>query len=280
MQIKEMLNRKSLYINRYMKIAVIGGGNMGGATAAGAIKAGVVKAEDVVISHLEPKCHPLFEGFLDDIKIEDDNAKCVEGADVVIVAVKPWMMEQILGEIAPALNRKSQALVSIAAGITFEQLEKMLNFEELGEMGIYRIIPNTAIAISQSVSFICRNKTSEAEDREILTIFDAVGKSFLVDESQMTPLTSLSSCGIAFAYKYIDASIEGGVEVGIEESLARDIVLQTVRGALMMLETNGTMPQPEIDKVTTKGGITLKGLEAMAEAGFTEAVKSGVIKSR
>ncbi len=263
-----------------MKIAVIGGGNMGGATAAGAIKAGVVNGSDVTISHLEPKCHPLFEGFLDQIKIEDDNAKCVEGADIVIVAVKPWMMEQILGEIAPALDRKSQTLVSIAAGITFEQLATMLDVAKYGEMGLYRIIPNTAIAISQSVSFICRHNTTEAQDSALLTIFDAVGRSFMVDESQMTPLTSLSSCGIAFAYKYIDASIEGGVEMGIEESLARDIVLQTVRGALMMLEINGTMPQPEIDKVTTKGGITFKGLDAMREAGFTQAVISGLKSSR
>ncbi|MFI3269441.1 MAG: pyrroline-5-carboxylate reductase [Rikenellaceae bacterium] len=263
-----------------MKIAVIGGGNMGGATAAGAIRAGVVKAEDVTVSHLEPKCHPLFEGFLEQIKIEDDNAKCVEGADIVIVAVKPWMMEQVLGEISPALDRAKQTLVSIAAGITFEQLGVMLNTEAAGDMGLYRIIPNTAIAISQSVSFICRHNTTEAQDAALLTVFDAVGKSFMVDEAQMTPLTSLSSCGIAFAYKYIDASIEGGVEMGIEEQLARDIVLQTVRGALMMLETNGTMPQPEIDKVTTKGGITFKGLDAMAEAGFTEAVKSGLFKSR
>ncbi len=253
---------------------------MGGATAAGAIKAGVVKAEDVVISHLEPKCHDLFEGFLDRVKIEDDNAKCVEGADLVIVAVKPWMMEEVLGEISPALNRDKQALVSIAAGVTFEQLEAMLDFAGKGDMGLYRIIPNTAIAISQSVSFICRHKTSAEEDAKLLSIFDAVGRSFLVEESQMTPLTSLSSCGIAFAYKYIDASIAGGVEMGIEESVARDIVLQTVRGALMMLESNGTMPQPEIDKVTTKGGITQKGLDAMQEAKFVEAVVAGLWASR
>lgn len=263
-----------------MKIAVIGGGNMGGATAAGAIRAGVVEASNVVISHLEPKCHELFEGFLDQVQIEDDNAKCVEGADLIIVAVKPWMMEEVLGEISPVLDREKQALVSIAAGITFDQLETMLDSATKGDIGLYRIIPNTAIAISQSVSFICRHKTNDAEDKRVLTIFDAVGRSFLVDESQMTPLTSLSSCGIAFAYKYIDSSIKGGVEMGIEESVARDIVLQTVRGALMMLETNGTMPQPEIDKVTTKGGITQKGLDAMAEAKFVEAVISGLKSSR
>ncbi len=253
---------------------------MGGATAAGAVKAGVVAAKDVVISHLEPKCHELFEGFLEQIKIEDDNALSVEGADIVIVAVKPWMMEEVLGEISPALDRTKQALVSIAAGVTFEQLETMLNTKELGDMGLYRIIPNTAIAISQSVNFICRHNTSAEQDKQLLSIFDAVGRSFLIEESQMTPLTSLSSCGIAFAYKYIDASIQGGVEIGIEESVARDVVLQTVRGALMMLETNGTMPQPEIDKVTTKGGITQKGLDAMAEAKFTEAVIAGLKMSR
>ncbi len=263
-----------------MKITVIGGGNMGGAIAAGAIKAGVVKASDVTISHLEPKCEPLFEGFLGDVVINDDNAASIAGADLVVVAVKPWLMEEVLGEIAPALDRKAQSVVSIAAGVTFEQLETMLNTAQDGDVALYRVIPNTAIAISQSVSFVCRHKTTKEQDAQLLEIFDAVGRSFLVEESQMTPLTSLSSCGIAFAYKYIDASIEGGVELGVEEQMARDIVLQTVRGALMMLETNGTMPQPEIDKVTTKGGITEKGLKAMAEAEFTEAVKEGLRKSR
>ncbi len=253
---------------------------MGGAIAAGAIRAGVVEAGNVTVSHLEPKCHPLFEGFLDDIKIEDNNAQSIEGADMIVVAVKPWMMEEVLGEISPKLDRERQLILSIAAGITFEQLEQMLSTESLGKVGLYRIIPNTAIAISQSVSFICHHKTTSQQDAMVKSLFDSVGRSFMVEESQMTPLTSLSSCGIAFAYKYIDASIEGGVEMGVEESMARDIVLLTVRGALMMLETNGTMPQPEIDKVTTKGGITEKGLKAMAEASFTDAVKSGLKASR
>ncbi|MFR9651098.1 MAG: pyrroline-5-carboxylate reductase [Rikenellaceae bacterium] len=263
-----------------MKIAVIGGGNMGGAVAAGAIRAGVVAAQDVVVSHLEPKCEPLFEGFRDQITIEDDNAKAVEGANLVVVAVKPWMMEQIMGEIAPALDRSRQAVVSIAAGVTFDQLEVIASNDKFGALGLYRIIPNTAIAIAQSVNFISKRGTSAEHDEAVLTIFSALGRCFEVEESMMTPMTSLSSCGIAFAYKYIDASIEGGVEVGIDRNVARDVVLQTVRGALMMLEGNGTMPQEEIDKVTTKGGITLKGLEAMARNGFSEAVISGVKESK
>ncbi len=267
-------------IEQIMKIAVIGGGNMGGAMAAGAIRAGVVKGCDVTISHLEPKCEPLFEGFRDEIVIEDDNAKCIVGADVIVVAVKPWMVEQILGEISSTIVRDKQILVSIAAGVTFETLAQLLSFDTMGKMGLYRVIPNTAIAIAQSVNFICKDNTTQEQDDMLLTIFNAVGRSFVVDESQMTPLTSLSSCGIAFAYKYIDASISGGVDLGIEESLARDIVLQTVKGAVMMIESNGTMPQEEIDKVTTKGGITIKGLDAMVESGFIESVHSGLKSSR
>ncbi len=253
---------------------------MGGAIAAGAIKAGIVAAGDVVISHLDPKCHDLFGEYLSQIVIENDNAKAVEGADLVVVAVKPWLMSEVLGDICPAVDRKKQALVSIAAGVDFEALSQMMKCEEAGEMGMYRIIPNTAIAIAQSTSFICKHNTTSTQDEQLLSIFDSLGASFVIEENQMTPLTSLSSCGIAFAYKYMDASIEGGVEVGIDQDLARRVVLQTVRGALMMLETNGTMPQPEIDKVTTKGGITFKGLDAMARNGFTEAVISGIKESR
>ena len=178
------------------------------------------------------------------------------------------------------LDRQKQALVSIAAGVKFEQMEQMLDSAQMGGIGMYRIIPNTAIAIAQSVNFISKSGTTTTQDEAVLSIFESLGKCFVVEESMMSPYTSLSSCGIAFAYKYIDASIEGGVEDGIDRDIARDVVLQTVRGALMMLETNGSMPQEEIDKVTTKGGITLKGLEAMARDGFSEAVKSGVRESK
>ena len=96
----------------------------------------------------------------------------------------------------------------------------------------------------------------------------------------MTAGTSLASCGIAFALKYIDASIRGGVELGFSEAESREVVMQTMRGALALLERNGTMPQQEIDKVTTPGGITLKGLEAMARDGFEGAVRAGLLESR
>lgn len=249
---------------------------MGGAVAMGAIAKGIVAAENVTISHMDPKMEPFFVEWMDKITIEDDNATSVGDSDLVVVAVKPWLMEEVLGEIAPKLNRQKQALVSIAAGITFEQLNQYLSSDKLGAMALYRVIPNTAIAIGESVTLVCKDNTTSVQDSLLLTLLDALGKTFVIGEDMMTPLTSLSSCGIAFAYKYIDASMEGGVEVGIEQQMALEVVLQTVRGAVKMLENNKTLPQTEIDKVTTKGGITIKGLDAMVAANFVDAVKDGV----
>ena len=107
-----------------------------------------------------------------------------------------------------------------------------------------------------------------------------LGRTFVVTEEMMTAGTSLASCGIAFALKYIDASIRGGVELGFSAAESREVVMQTMRGALALLECNDTMPQQEIDKVTTPGGITLKGLEAMTRDGFEGAVRAGLLESR
>lgn len=263
-----------------MRITIIGGGNLGAAIASGAIKASVVKAKNVTISHLEPKCHQLFDGFLDKINIEDDNAKSIANSDFIIVAVKPWIMGVVLEEISSTIDRSRQAVVSIAAGIKFSELETMLNVADLGAVGLYRVSSNTAIAISQSVNVICKHNTSEDQDKELNSIFKSLGDSMMVKEEMLPALISLSSCGIAFAYKYVDAAIDGAVELGVDREVARDVVLQTIKGAIMMLESNNTPPQEEIDKVTTKGGITIKGLEAMESSGFSEAVKDGLRYSR
>lgn len=265
---------------RSMKITVIGGGNMGGAIALGALKHSVVGSDVVTISHLAKKVEPFFTEFNQKIRIENNNAKAVADADMIVVAVKPWLMEQVLGEISDVIDRSRQVVVSIAAGLTFAQLSEFLHCKEKGGIALYRVIPNTAIAIGQSVTLVCRHRTTEQQDAMLFSLFDVLGKTFLIDESEMVPLTSLSSCGIAFIYKYIDASIKGAVEMGLDESVARDVVLQTVRGSVMMLEQNGTMPQTEIDKVTTPGGITLKGLEAMEQSGFSAAVINGLKASR
>ncbi len=253
---------------------------MGGAIAYGAISQGVVTPHDVAISHLSSKMEHLFAPCRDKIVTNNRNSEVIAGADLIIIAVKPWLVEEVLSEITPIINRGTQALISVVAGLSFERLSAMLDFDRLGAMPLYRVIPNTAIAIGEGVSIISRCGTSEELDRSVVELFEALGSTFVVDEPLMAPLTSLSSCGIAFALRYIGASMQGGIEVGIDPDMSLEVVLKTVKGAVAMLERNASQPQTEIDKVTTKGGITLKGLEAMERNGFSQATISGVKESR
>ena len=260
-----------------MKITVIGGGNMGGAVARGAVSKGVVKATDVTIADPSKQVQQLFKEFNPQINISDDNASAVEGADVIVVAVKPWLVAEVLEQIAHKIDAKRQILISIAAGITFSELKSYLT---AGVPALFRVIPNTAISLAQSATFVCSEGASAEQCALVENLFGALGRTFVVEEEQMTAVTALASCGIAYIFKYIDASTQGGVEMGIDREMAQRIVMQTVRGALAMLETNGSTPQMEIDKVTTPGGITLKGLEKMAECGFSESLIEGLKASK
>ena len=263
-----------------MKIGVIGGGNMGGAVASGAIAAGVVAAADVAVSHARPLLVENLEKIGVTVRLTRDNREVVHGADIVIVAVKPWLMEGVLAEIAPVLDRQRQAVASVAAGISFEQLAAYLECDQRGAVGLYRIIPNTAISLGQSMTFIARHGTTLQQDEAVMQLFGALGEAMEVNEAQMPAVTALASCGIAYAFKYVDAAMTGGERLGLPREESLRIVLRTVRGALAMLEANGTLPQVEIDKVTTPGGITLKGLEAMERNGFSQAVIEGLLASK
>lgn len=110
----------------------------------------------------------------------------------------------------------------------------------------------------------------------ILKIFSELGKAELIDEKLFPAITSLTSCGIAFAFRYIRAAMEGGVEMGLKPDKAKEAIIQTLRGAANLLEANNSHPEVEIDKVTTAGGTTIKGLNEMENAGFTSAVIRGL----
>ncbi len=263
-----------------MKLAVIGGGNMGGAIAYGAIAQGVVEAQEVAISHLSEKMKPLFGEYQKLVKLENCNAQTIAQADFIVIAVKPWLVEEVLAEISESIDRERQSIISVVAGVSFEKLSKLLSCDSRGSLPLYRVIPNTAISIGEGVSIISSYGSCTQRDELVVSLFDALGSTFVVDESLMAPLTSLSSCGIAFALRFLDASMRGGVEVGLDESLSLEVTLKTMQGAVAMLQRNGSEPQTEIDKVTTKGGITLKGLEAMEREGFSQAVKCAIKESR
>ena len=260
-----------------MKLTIIGAGNMGGAIAKGLSKGQLIQAKDITCTARTLQTLEALRKFNGDFQLLQDNRAAVKEADVVVLAVKPWKMEAVISEIRPSLALNRQLIISIAAGIDFKTLEQLLTDNSGSPVSnLFRVIPNTAIEVKSSMTFVAAHQASAASTETVLNLFNELGKTLLVEESAMTACTALASCGIAFALRYIRASMEGGIELGIPASQARDIVSQTVIGAAQLVLEKQSHPETEIDKVTTPGGITIKGLNEMEHAGFTSAVIRGL----
>lgn len=255
-----------------LKIAIIGAGNMGGAIARGLSKGTLIQAKNIYVSDVSRANLDAIKIAVPDISVSDSNVDAVKVADMVILAVKPWLVDVIAKEIEHKIDYKKQIIVSIAAGVDFEKLAELFDTDAT----LFRVIPNTAIDVLQSVSTIASFHADKEQEELILSIFGELGKAFLVPETQLNAFMSLSSCGIAYAFRYIRAATEGGVEMGIYPNVAKEVVIQTLRGAIDLLEANDSHPEVEIDKVTTPGGITIKGLNEMEANGFTNAVIKGL----
>lgn len=261
-------------INTNLKIAVIGGGNMGAAIAAGIVSKGIAYADRVTVSHLKAGL-ALPAG----VRTTRNNVEAIEGADLVVVAVKPWLLQSVLGELAPHIDARHSAVVSVVAGVDFATIGEWLAGAK-GLPALFRVIPNTAVSVARSVTFVAHSGASDAQLELVNQIFGALGVVYNIAEEQMQAATALASCGIAYALRYIDAASRAGASVGIEPKMALDVVIETVQGALEVLRHSGASPQSEIDRVTTPGGITLRGLEAMERGGFSAAVAEGIKASK
>lgn len=259
-----------------MKIAIIGAGNMGGAIARGLALSNM--DIDIALADLDQNKLDEIKAEYSAIEISTNSSEVVCNADVVLLAVKPWLVEPVIKGVLPTLDLSKQIILSIAAGVEISVLTQWLGD---ANAVVFRAIPNTAISILQSMTFVSHNSNaSKQQIDDVKTIFNALGKAAIIEERLMGAATSLCSCGIAFAMRYVRAATEGGVELGIYPDEAKQYVLQTLRGAVELLEATGNNPEVEIDKVTTPGGITIKGLNAMEAHGFTNAVIEGLKASK
>jgi len=254
-----------------MKIAIIGGGNMGAAIACGLSTGTNFEATDIHVIDTNRLSVERIKKFDNDIQAVVNDYEALSVADIVVIALKPWLVEEVLTTHRNKLKSK-QIVISIAAGVSLSQLEEWLPLNT----PLFRVMPNTAIAVKQSMTFISSLNASKEQENLVLKIFDELGQSEMIKENLIPAVTALSSCGIAFAMRYIRAAMEGGVEMGIYPDQSKNFVLQTLRGAIELLEKNGSHPEVEIDKVTTAGGVTIKGLNEMEHAGFTSAVIKGL----
>lgn len=266
-----------------MKVTVIGVGNIGGAIARGLAKGTILKASDITCTDLVQENLDKMTQSNKDFVISTTNIEAVKDANIIIIAVKPWRVESVINEIKYSLKYDKQIIVSIAAGIPFDRLNEFLDKEsnlENGTPTVFRVIPNTAIEVCSSMTFVSSCNASDEQEDLIVNLFNELGSAMLIEEQLMTAGTALASSGIAFAMRYIRASSEGGVELGFYPNQAKEIVLKTVKGAVDLLIANQSNPETEIDKVTTPGGITIKGLNEMELSGFTSSVIRGLKASK
>ena len=285
-----------------MKISFIGTGNMGSAIVKGLVKSGMCRPEDIICTAKTEATLDKLRQYNDKLCVSRDNKEAASKSDIIVLAVKPWLIGEVIDEIRPVVDLKRQIIVSVAAGISLKELTTLFvpNYERYEierlvaeaeerepvfpdnfvEPTLFRVVPNTAAEVLESFTFIASRGANEEQIAQICLLFSSIGDTMVIDEKLISAGTSLASCGIAFAMRYIRAAMEGGVELGFRPEEAARIVEHTVKGAAMLLLNNNMHPEAAIDKVTTAGGITIKGLNAMERAGFTNAVIEGLKASR
>lgn len=254
------------------KIAIIGVGNMGSAIAVGLIKSGFMQPADIIAT--DKKESSLSEMKKLGVTVSTENIEAAAIADVVLLAVKPYHIAQVIEEIKTTLNPE-KILISIVAGVGISEIGEMAG----KNLPIFRVMPNTAIALQESLTCISSKEKQGPNKQFVIEMFDKMGKTIEIGEELMAAATVLSSCGIAYALRYIRAAMQAGIEIGFSAEMAQFITAQTVKGATELILQSGNHPEREIDKVTTPMGVTITGLNEMEHKGFSSSLIQGVMAS-
>lgn len=254
-------------------LAILGTGNIGGAIARGLVASRALPAERISLTRRRPELLEPFrrEGFI----TGDRNAEALREARLVFLAVTPQQLNALLAEICPSLDPRRHILVSIVSGATIAQIR-----EKVGAgIPIVRAMPNTAIAIRESMTCLAAEHDAAGALAEVKALFDGLGKAVVIEESLMVPATALCACGVAFFLRAVRAASQGGIEIGFHADEALLMAAQTARGAASLLVHAGAHPEGEVDKVTTPQGCTISGLNQMEHNGFSSALIKGIVTS-
>jgi pyrroline-5-carboxylate reductase len=252
------------------KIAIIGGGNLGTAIAEGLLKSGFAKPAQITITRRTLSR-------LEDLKAKgvtgtDNNASAIRESEVIIVALKPFNVKEVLTELKNSFDPNKHIVISVVTGIFLTDLSSIFD----KSIPIFRAMPNTAIAIQESVTCLCSQGASVEQSSYVKELFDQLGITIPIDEKLMDAATVLGACGIAYALRFIRAATQGGIEIGFDAKTASLIAAQTVKGAAELLLKGNRHPEEEIDKVTTPKGCTIVGLNEMEHRGFSSSLIRGI----
>lgn len=252
------------------KIAIIGGGNLGAAIAEGLIKSQFVAPQQITVTRRNVTALQPLETL--GVNITSDNQQAIQSSEVIIVALKPYNVKEVLEGLRQNFDPKRHIIISVVTGIFLKDLAAIVDHG----VPIFRAMPNTAIAIQESVTCLCYQGASDVQVNYVTDLFDQLGITIAIDEKLMDAATVLGACGIAYALRFIRASTQGGIEIGFDAKTANLIAAQTVKGAAELLLKLGRHPEAEIDKVTTPKGCTIVGLNEMEHQGFSSSLIKGI----
>lgn len=250
------------------KITIIGGGNLGQAIANGLLSK---KYNPANISVTRNKTELLTNLTSQGITVTNHNLEAVKNANIIIIAVKPYKVQEVLQEIDSQITNH-KIVVSVVSDFSIEELSKNLSAKPT----IIRAMPNTAASVNESITCMASKNASKKDLETVTKIFGTLGSTLLIDEKLMDAATVLGACGIAYVLRFIRGMIQGGIEIGFDAQTATKIATQTVKGATELLIKNGNHPEAEIDKVTTPKGCTITGLNEMEHSGFSSALIKGI----
>jgi pyrroline-5-carboxylate reductase len=255
------------------EIAILGGGNLGRALAMGWTESGYCSPSAISITRRQPEKLSYFAdaGF----RVGADNIAAVQASEVIVLAVQPQQIGELIDEIRPAIDPERHRVVSVVSGVTIRQLRQ--RFES--SVPIVRAMPNTAVSIRESMTCLTGDERSGRALPEAQELFEFVGRTLIVPENMMIPATALCACGVAFFLRSVRAASQGGIEIGFHPEEALLLAAQTAKGAAALVLTQGRHPESEIDQVTTPRGCTIAGLNEMEHQGFSSAMIKGILLS-
>lgn len=252
------------------RIAVIGGGNLGTAIAEGLIKSKFIAPEKITVTRRNVEALANLNAL--GVQTTSDNAAAIQNSEIIIVAVKPYNVKEILEGLKGNFDPARHIIISVVTGVFVKDLAAIINHG----VPIFRAMPNTAIAIQESVTCMCHQGATKEQVFYVTELFDQLGITISIDERLMDAATVLGACGIAYALRFIRASTQGGIEIGFDAKTANLIAAQTVKGAAELLLKLNRHPEEEIDKVTTPKGCTIVGLNEMEHQGFSSSLIKGI----
>lgn len=252
------------------RIAIIGGGNLGASIAEGLITSRFVSPQQLTVTrrNVEAIEHLKTLG----VNVTNDNKAAIKASEVIIVALKPYNVKEVLESLKENFEPSRHIVISVVTGIFLNELTAIVDHG----VPIFRAMPNTAIAIRESVTCVCHQGASGEQVKYVTDLFNQLGIAIPIDEKLMDAATVLGACGIAYALRFIRASTQGGIEIGFDAKTANLIAAQTVKGAAELLLKLNRHPEEEIDKVTTPKGCTIVGLNEMEHQGFSSSLIKGI----